>query len=105
MLFRAWGNHGGNYLNRPRATEVPVGVVSAFVDLRELLTGNSLAMGIQLALNAAFQLGQFQRQFLVAGLINAIRELMRPPAYQETTDRIRKGLDRVMTTWRCWRDT
>ena len=66
-------------LNSPRATEVSVYVVRAFVELRELLTGNK-----ELALKLAELESRIERKLdshdqAIAGLIDAIRELMRAP--------------------------
>jgi hypothetical protein len=66
-------------LNSPRATEVSVYVVRAFVELRELLAGNK-----ELALKLAELESRVERKLdshdqAIAGLIDAIRELMRPP--------------------------
>ena len=79
----AFTEHGAimaaTILNSPRATEVSVYVVRAFVELRELLTGNK-----ELALKLAELESRIERKLdshdqAIAGLINAIRELMRPP--------------------------
>lgn len=66
-------------LNSQRATEVSVYVVRAFVELRELLAGNK-----ELALKLAELESRIERKLethdqAIAGLIDAIRELMRPP--------------------------
>jgi hypothetical protein len=79
----AFTEHGAimaaTVLNSPRATEVSVYVVRAFVALRELLTGNK-----ELALKLAELESRVERKLethdqAIAGLIDAIRELMRPP--------------------------
>ncbi len=79
----AFTEHGAimaaTILNSPRATEVSVYVVRAFVALRELLTGNK-----ELALKLAELETRLERKLdshdqAIAGLIDAIRELMRPP--------------------------
>ena len=62
-------------LNSPRATEVSVFVVRAFVRLRELLRSNR---------QLASRLDQLERELVthdhaIANLINTIRELMTPP--------------------------
>lgn len=66
-------------LNSPRAVEVSVYVVRAFVALRELLVGNQ-----ELALKLSELEARLERKLdshdqAIAGLINAMRELMRPP--------------------------
>ena len=66
-------------LNSPRATEVSVYVVRAFVALRELLAGNK-----ELALKFSELETRLERKLdshdqAIAGLIDAIRKLMRPP--------------------------
>ena len=66
-------------LNSPRATEVSVYVVRAFVALREQLAGNK-----ELALKFSELETRLERKLdshdqAIAGLIDAIRELMRPP--------------------------
>ena len=62
-------------LNTPRAVEVSVYVVRAFVALRELLTGNK---ELTAKLNELAHKVDSHDQ-AIAGLIDAIRELMRPP--------------------------
>ncbi len=84
----AFTEHGAimaaTILNSPRATEVSVYVVRAFLRLRELLVSNK---------ELARRLGQLERKLAIhdqaiAGLVNAIRELMSPP---EPTRRRRIG--------------
>jgi phage regulator Rha-like protein len=79
----AFTKHGAimaaTILNSPRAIEVSVYVVRAFVELRELLAGNK-----ELALKLAELESRIGRKLdshdqAIAGLIDAIRELMRPP--------------------------
>jgi len=79
----AFTEHGAlmaaSVLNTPRAVEVSVYVVRAFVELRELLAGNK-----ELALKLAELESRIGRKLdshdqAIAGLIDAIRELMRPP--------------------------
>jgi len=79
----AFTEHGAlmaaSVLNTPRAVEVSVYVVRAFVALRELLTGNK-----ELALKLAELESRIERKLdshdqAIAGLIDAMRELMRPP--------------------------
>lgn len=75
----AFTEHGAimaaTILNSPRATEVSVYVVRAFVALREMLTGNKeLAAKLN---ELAHKVDSHDQA--IAGLINAMRELMRPP--------------------------
>lgn len=79
----AFTEHGAimaaTILNSPRAIEVSVYVVRAFVELRELLAGNK-----ELAAKLAELESRIERKLethdqAIAGLIDAIRELMRPP--------------------------
>ena len=72
-----------NILASPQAVEMGVYVVRAFVALRELLTGNK-----ELALKLAELESRIERKLdshdqAIAGLINAMRELMRPPEPQQ----------------------
>ncbi len=62
-------------LNSPRATEVSVYVVRAFVELRELLAGNKEVVA---KLNELEHKLETHDQ-AIAGLINTIRELMKAP--------------------------
>jgi len=75
----AFTEHGAimaaTILNSPRATEVSVYVVRAFVALRELLAGNK---ELTAKLNELAHKVDSHDQ-AIAGLINAMRELMRPP--------------------------
>lgn len=82
----AFTEHGAlmaaSVLNTPRAVEVSVYVVRAFVALRELLVGNK-----ELALKLSELETRMERKLdshdqAIAGLINAMRELMRPPEPQ-----------------------
>ena len=79
----AFTEHGtiqaANVLASPQAIEMGVYVVRAFVKLRELLAGNK-----ELALKLAELESRVERKLethnqAVAGLVDAIRELMRPP--------------------------
>lgn len=79
----AFTEHGtiqaANVLASPQAIEMGVYVVRAFVKLRELLAGN-----MELALKLAELESRVERKLethnqAVAGLVDAIRELMRPP--------------------------
>lgn len=83
----AFTEHGAimaaTILKSQRAAEVSVYVVRAFVALRELLTGNK-----ELALKLAELESRIERKLdshdqAIAGLINAMRELMRPPEPQK----------------------
>ena len=70
-------------LNSPSAIEVSVYVVRAFVALRELLAGNK-----ELALKFSELETRLERKIdshdqAIAGLIDAIRELMRPPEIKQ----------------------
>ena len=70
-------------LNSPRAIDVAVYVVRAFVELREILSSNK-----ELAAKLAELEIRIERKFethdrAIAGLIDAIRELMRSPATQK----------------------
>ena len=78
-LPHAFTEHGAimaaSILNSPRATEVSVFVVRAFVRLRELLSSNK---------ELAKRLDQLEKKLgmhdqAIAGLINTIRDLMTPP--------------------------
>ena len=75
----AFTEHGAlmaaSVLNTPRAVEVSVYVVRAFVALRELLTGNK---ELTAKLNELAHKVDSHDQ-AIAGLINAMRELMRSP--------------------------
>ena len=75
----AFTEHGAlmaaSVLNTLRAVEVSVYVVRAFVALRELLTGNK---ELTAKLNELAHKVDSHDQ-AIAGLINAMRELMRPP--------------------------
>lgn len=75
----AFTEHGAiqaaNVLNSPRAAEVGVYVVRAFVRLREMLSSSK---------ELAAKLNELEHKVdshdqAIAGLINAMRELMRPP--------------------------
>jgi hypothetical protein len=78
-LPHAFTEHGAimaaTVLNSPRATEVSVYVVRAFVRLRELLASNK---------DLARRLDQLEKKLAthdqaIAGLMNTIREVMSPP--------------------------
>ena len=83
----AFTEHGAimaaTILNSPRAIDVAVYVVRAFVELREILSSNK-----ELAAKLAELEIRIERKFethdrAIAGLIDAIRELMRSPATQK----------------------
>jgi len=57
-------------LNSPRAVEISVFVVRAFVKLRELTVAHK---------ELANKLNELEQKVTGAGLINAIRELMKQP--------------------------
>jgi hypothetical protein len=76
----AFTEHGAimaaSVLNSPRAIEMSVFVVRAFVQLREMLTSNSAL---------ARKLDELERKYqhhdeAIAAILSAIRELMNPPA-------------------------
>lgn len=75
----AFTEHGAimaaTILNSPRATEVSVYVVRVFVALRDMLAGNK---ELAAKLNELAHKVDSHDQAIV-GLINAMRELMRPP--------------------------
>lgn len=62
-------------LNSPRATEVSVYVVRAFIALRELVAGNKEVVAKLNELEHKLE----SHDQAIAGLINAMRELMKPP--------------------------
>lgn len=66
-------------LNSQRATEVSVYVVRAFVELRELLAGNKELAAKLSELESRIERKLETHDQAIAGLIDAIRELMRPP--------------------------
>lgn len=79
----AFTEHGAlmvaSVLNTQRAVEVSLYVVRAFVKLRELLASNK---------ELAAKLNELEHKLeshdqAIAGLINAIRELMRPPEVKQ----------------------
>jgi len=79
----AFTEHGAimaaTILNTPRAIEVSVYVVRAFVQLREVLaTNNQLAERLD-ALEAKIERKLATHDHALADIINAIRELMAPP--------------------------
>jgi hypothetical protein len=79
----AFTEHGAlmaaTVLNSPRATEVSVYVVRAFIQLRDLLSGNK-----ELARRFADLQQRLERRLdthdqAIAGILDAIRQLMKPP--------------------------
>lgn len=79
----AFTEHGAimaaTILNSPRATEVSVYVVRAFVQLRDLLAGNKELAAKLAELESRIERKLDSHDQAIAGLIDAIRELMRPP--------------------------
>lgn len=79
----AFTEHGAimaaTILNSPRATEVSVYVVRAFVQLRDLLAGNKELAAKLAELETRIERKLDSHDQAIAGLIDAIRELMRPP--------------------------
>ena len=78
----AWGDHGAAVLNSPRAVEMSVYVVRAFVRLREFVAGHQ-----ELAKRLDELEQRIGKQFAthdqaIAGIINTIRQLMAPPPDQ-----------------------
>jgi len=67
-------------LNSPRAVEVSIYVVRAFVQLRELLAGHKeLARRLD-ELEARMERKLMTHDQAIAGILDAIRQLMAPPA-------------------------
>ena len=80
----AFTEHGAimaaTILNSPRAVEMSVYVVRAFVKLRELLSSNrELARRFQ-QLEARLDKRLTEHDVAIAAILSAIRELMNPPA-------------------------
>lgn len=79
----AFTEHGAimaaTILNSPRATEVSVYVVRAFVQLRDLLAGNKELAAKLAELESRIERKLSSHDQAIAGLIDAIRELMKPP--------------------------
>ena len=66
-------------LNSPRAVEVSIYVVRAFVQLRELLTGHKeLAKRLD-QLETRMERKLITQDQAIAGILDAIRQLMAPP--------------------------
>ena len=79
----AFTEHGAimaaTVLNSPRAAEVSIYVVRAFVQLRELLTGHrELARRLD-ELEARMERKLLTQDRAIAGILDAIRQLMAPP--------------------------
>jgi hypothetical protein len=80
----AFTEHGAimaaSILNSPRAVEMSVYVVRAFVQLREMLTSNKeLARRFE-QLEARLDKRLTEHDVTIAAILSAIRELMNPPA-------------------------
>ena len=79
----AFTEHGAiqaaNVLNAPRAVEMGVYVVRAFVRLRELIASHKELVHRLDDLEARIEHKLESHDQAIAGLINAIRELMKPP--------------------------
>jgi len=80
----AFTEHGtimaATVLNSPRAVEVSIYVVRAFVQLRELLAGHKeLAKRLD-QLEARMERKLLTHDQAIAGILDAIRQLMAPPA-------------------------
>jgi hypothetical protein len=80
---RAFTEHGSimvaTILNSPRAVEMSIYVVRAFVKLRELLASNKeLSKRLdELEARIIRQFGTYDQ--MIAGILNTLRELMNPP--------------------------
>ena len=83
----AFTEHGAimaaTILNSPRAIDVAVYVVRAFVELREVLSSNKELAAKLAELETRIERKLDTHDRAIAGLIDAIRELMRPPAPQK----------------------
>lgn len=66
-------------LNSPRAIEVSVYVVRAFVQLRELLTANTALASKLEELERRIEHKLASHDQAITGILNAIRQLMNPP--------------------------
>ncbi|GMU69429.1 MAG: hypothetical protein AMXMBFR37_17610 [Steroidobacteraceae bacterium] len=79
----AFTEHGAiqaaNVLNSPRAVEMGVHVVRAFVQLRELLASNHELAGRLDQLEARIEKKLVSHDEAIAAIFSAIRELMNPP--------------------------
>jgi hypothetical protein len=79
----AFTEHGAlqaaNVLNSPRAVEMSLYVVRAFVQLRELLSSNKELAGRLDQLEARIEKKLATHDDAIAAMLSAIRELMHPP--------------------------
>jgi len=105
----AFTEHGAimaaTILNSPRAIEVSVYVVRAFVQLREVLaTHRQLAERLDI-LEAKIESKLATHDSALADIINAIRELMAPPDSQEATHWLRDPKAGAVSTDRCQRSS
>ena len=80
----AFTEHGAimvaTVLNSPRAVEMSVYVVRAFVKLRELLTSNKELSKRLDELEARLEKKLATHDEAIVGILSAIRQLMNPPA-------------------------
>lgn len=77
--------HGDAVLNSARAIEVSVYVVRAFVLLRELLATNKELLHKIEQLERRIEQKLSSHDQAIAGILDAIRELMQPPAPKKRT--------------------
>lgn len=79
----AFTEHGAimaaTVLNSPRAVEVSIYVVRAFVQLRELLTGHKELATRLKDLETRMERKLMTQDQAIAGILDAIRQLMTPP--------------------------
>lgn len=79
----AFTEHGAimaaSILNSPRAVEMSIYVVRAFVKLRELLSSNSELARRFAELEARLEKRLTEHDQAIAAIVSAIRELMNPP--------------------------
>jgi hypothetical protein len=83
-LPSAFTEHGAiqaaNVINSPRAVEMGIYVVRAFVTLRELLNSNKELARRFAQLEARLNMKLADHDQAIAAILSAIRELMNPPA-------------------------
>jgi phage regulator Rha-like protein len=83
----AFTEHGAimaaTVLNSPRAVEVSIYVVRAFVQLRELLAGHKELAKRLNELETRMERKLMTQDQAIAGILNAIRQLMAPPPAQK----------------------
>ena len=83
----AFTEHGAimaaTVLNSPRAVEVSIHVVRAFVQLRELLAGHKELAKRLNELETRMERKLMTQDQAIAGILNAIRQLMAPPPAQK----------------------